>query len=372
MKEMNLGRILIENRHKRGITQDELAAHIGVSKGAVSKWETGSSLPDISLLPQLASYFDISIDELIGYQPQMEKEDIKKLYIRLSKDFSVLPFDEVLAECLEIVKKYYSCYPLLFQLGSLLINHIAQASNPEQTTQIMEKALECFQRVRSKADEPNLQKEALLMEAFCLLQLQRPSEVIDILDPVEMQAGSPEPLLASAYRAIGNDQEAKKILQAGIYKEIMTLFDLFPSYLNLCLNDAEQFAEASQRFYQITDIFQIKTLHPSILLGVYITIARGWLALGNTEQALDILTQYTELAVSDIYPLRLHGDKFFNLLDEWFDSELMLGSFPPRNETLIRHSMTQALSENPVFLPLAGNPRFQAMVDRLRANEEEK
>lgn len=84
MKEMNLGRILIENRHKRGITQEELATHIGVSKGAVSKWETNSSLPDISLLPQLASYFDITIDELIGYEPQMEKEEIKKLYLRLS------------------------------------------------------------------------------------------------------------------------------------------------------------------------------------------------------------------------------------------------------------------------------------------------
>ena len=108
MKEMNLGRILIENRHKRGITQEELAAHIGVSKGAVSKWETNSSLPDISLLPQLASYFDITIDELIGYEPQMEKEEIKKLYLRLSKDFSVLPFDDVLAECLETAKKYYS------------------------------------------------------------------------------------------------------------------------------------------------------------------------------------------------------------------------------------------------------------------------
>ena len=41
-------------------------------------------------------------------------------------------------------------------------------------------------------------------------------------------------------------------------------------------------------------------------------------------------------------------------------------------EMLIRHSMTQALSENPVFLPLAENPRFQAMVNRLRANEEKK
>lgn len=42
------------------------------------------------------------------------------------------------------------------------------------------------------------------------------------------------------------------------------------------------------------------------------------------------------------------------------------------DETLIRHSITQALSENPAFLPLANNPRFQAMVDRLRANEEGK
>lgn len=53
MKEINIGRVLIKNRHKRGITQDELATHLGVSKGAVSKWETGSSLPDILLLPQL-------------------------------------------------------------------------------------------------------------------------------------------------------------------------------------------------------------------------------------------------------------------------------------------------------------------------------
>ena len=43
MKEINLGRILIENRHKRGITQEELAEYIGVSKAAVSKWEIGVS-----------------------------------------------------------------------------------------------------------------------------------------------------------------------------------------------------------------------------------------------------------------------------------------------------------------------------------------
>ena len=74
MKEIHLGRILAENRRRKGITQDELAEFVGVSKAAVSKWETESTYPDILLLPRLAAYFDISIDELMGYEPQMDRE----------------------------------------------------------------------------------------------------------------------------------------------------------------------------------------------------------------------------------------------------------------------------------------------------------
>lgn len=43
MKKLNIGRILIEKRHERGITQEKLAEYIGVSKASVSKWETGVS-----------------------------------------------------------------------------------------------------------------------------------------------------------------------------------------------------------------------------------------------------------------------------------------------------------------------------------------
>ena len=76
MKEINLGHILIENRHRLGITQEDLAAYMGVSKAAVSKWETGTTYPDITLLPKLADYFNISIDKLMGYEPQMTREEI--------------------------------------------------------------------------------------------------------------------------------------------------------------------------------------------------------------------------------------------------------------------------------------------------------
>ena len=94
MKEINIGKMIITKRKEKGITQDELAAYMGVSKASVSKWETGQSYPDITFLPQLAAYFNISIDDLMGYTPQMTKEEIKNQYHRLADQFSSRPFDE--------------------------------------------------------------------------------------------------------------------------------------------------------------------------------------------------------------------------------------------------------------------------------------
>jgi len=53
-------------RRQRNLTQEEVAAHLGISYQAVSKWERGEGYPDITLLPALANYFGITVDELIG------------------------------------------------------------------------------------------------------------------------------------------------------------------------------------------------------------------------------------------------------------------------------------------------------------------
>ena len=59
-----IGRNISTLRKSKGLTQDGLAGELGVSFQAVSKWETGQSCPDISLIPIIADFFDISIDEL--------------------------------------------------------------------------------------------------------------------------------------------------------------------------------------------------------------------------------------------------------------------------------------------------------------------
>ena len=61
--------------------------------------------PDITLLPQLATYFNISIDELIGYEPQMTKEQIRALCRKLTTDFSTQPIEQVREQCRAITKK---------------------------------------------------------------------------------------------------------------------------------------------------------------------------------------------------------------------------------------------------------------------------
>lgn len=370
MKEINLGRILLENRHKRGITQDELAEYIGVSKASVSKWETGATYPDITLLPGLAAYFNISIDELMGYEPQMTREDIRKLYGRLSRDFSAQPFDDVIEHCRTIVKKYFSCPTLLFQIGTLYVNHAALAGSPEKIAGVYEEAGKLFARVKEEGDDAELAAQAINMEAFCLLNRGKAQEVLDLLEPLEIIRLSPEPLLASAYQMLGNGKEARRILQAGGYQAILELLNMLTGYMVLCMDDTSIFAETYQRILAVTEAFSLKTLHPSILLSVYITAAQGFLAMGNQEMALGILEDYTELVLSDIYPLQLHGDSYFDLLDEWLEQNLVLGNALPRDISAVRKSMSEAVADNPAFAALKDNLQFQMIVKRLKADEE--
>ena len=70
----------IKNRRKtKGVTQEQLAAAVSVTTQAVSKWETGIALPDIALVPALADYFRVSIDELFGYDKRERERAIEEI-----------------------------------------------------------------------------------------------------------------------------------------------------------------------------------------------------------------------------------------------------------------------------------------------------
>ena len=63
---MSIGKMILELRKKKNVTQEELAAELGVTAAAVSKWENSYTLPDILMLCALADYFQVTTDELLG------------------------------------------------------------------------------------------------------------------------------------------------------------------------------------------------------------------------------------------------------------------------------------------------------------------
>lgn len=64
--ELMIGEKLKKLRRSKDLTQEEVAAHLGISYQAISKWERGDGYPDITMLPALANYFGVTVDELIG------------------------------------------------------------------------------------------------------------------------------------------------------------------------------------------------------------------------------------------------------------------------------------------------------------------
>ena len=76
MHEIRLKENIASLRKEKGITQEELAKALGVTNQAVSKWESGQCCPDIQLLPELAVYFGVSTDRILGLEIVNYREDV--------------------------------------------------------------------------------------------------------------------------------------------------------------------------------------------------------------------------------------------------------------------------------------------------------
>ncbi len=75
MDQQKTGGFLKELRKEKNLTQEQLAEVLNVSGRTVSRWETGSNMPDLSILVELADYYDVDIREIINGERKSEKMD---------------------------------------------------------------------------------------------------------------------------------------------------------------------------------------------------------------------------------------------------------------------------------------------------------
>lgn len=81
---MDLGNNLFHERKRRGLSQEDVAQRLGVSRQTVSKWETGETVPDIRQSKKMAALYNISLDELIDFD--LDIREIQETIERTSRE----------------------------------------------------------------------------------------------------------------------------------------------------------------------------------------------------------------------------------------------------------------------------------------------
>lgn len=132
-------------RLAKKITQEQLAEEMGVTAQAVSKWERGVTMPDISLLPELSVYFGVTLDELFGLTEEKEFDRIQNMIW----DERVLSSDKLAQTERWIDEKIASGYRPAdcLRLRADMYNHQARAFNDmaaEAAMKALETDPECF------------------------------------------------------------------------------------------------------------------------------------------------------------------------------------------------------------------------------------
>ncbi|RZH99880.1 XRE family transcriptional regulator, partial [Staphylococcus condimenti] len=141
-KMIRLSTKLKQERVKRSITQETLANYLNISKTTISKWENDLLYPDITMLPMLARFFNISVDELLNYNDSISNEEMKQLNGILNNTITDSSYEDYLNLAQIYFIDYSNEFEFLNNLLGILTNNIIYATDNPQYQESIYLALE--------------------------------------------------------------------------------------------------------------------------------------------------------------------------------------------------------------------------------------
>lgn len=163
--DINIAENIRRLRTQKGVTQETLAGFLGVSSQAVSKWERGDGLPDITMLPPLAAYFDVTLDELMSMNEFRNKEELEKMKRRYRRLCSCGNNSEAAEVMREVLRRFPNDYGTMAQLAEY-------GDDPDE-------GIALCRRILQFCPDNDLRSYAAYQEASLLHTLGRSDEALE-------------------------------------------------------------------------------------------------------------------------------------------------------------------------------------------------
>ncbi|MBR1860608.1 MAG: helix-turn-helix transcriptional regulator [Lachnospiraceae bacterium] len=274
------------NRKRLGLTQERLAEVLGVTVGAVHKWETGMSVPELGLIIEMADYFDSSVDALLGYKIKDGRQEVFKERLRnylSQKDFSGI--DDVRMA----VKKYPHSFEIIYKCAKFYMLFGLERSDKE----LLRTALELFEKslsLLSQNSDPDITEMSITENiSRCYLGLNETRKAVELLKK-NNSLGYFDPEIGYQLSSSLNEyDEGEKYLIKALNRMLISFINVYFGLMNVyeARHDIHKARELSDMFIDFLAGFKKEgwtSFVDKMIVAAYITKAFTYLD-ENMEKA---------------------------------------------------------------------------------------
>ena len=348
--ENSIGKTIRELRLERGLTQEALAELIGVTAKAVSKWENGGGLPDISQILPLAQVFGVSTDVILGAVDDGAAAEEVDSFIGKWVNDSEASYDEQHAACLEILKRYPTNVDLLRYTEQ--ITYAAVVKYYDSGDARLDATVAEFERVANLviryAEYPydNISKSNLV---DIYSKVGRVSDAIKLAETFENPWISRDEVFTTIFYRTGEVEKELELREKIVRQALNAASIHINNAASAYYFSAKRIPEVIEAYKLLIALYEIvpdRYMYPSSysILHSYSFLARCYLLLGDADAALE---WYGRIDVSEI---RNKSERVLGFAD---------------NEDMarqIRASFAQEVGTKSEYDGVRNNPRIAALL----------
>jgi len=186
-------------RKSQDLTQEQIANIFNVSPQSVSRWETGAAYPDIELLPSIASYFNITVDELLGVDKIKDNVRIDEIMKTVTENWSHGLIHDTLILLRNAVREFSNVFILQTSLALTLMQKAESETNHQSKTETLHEAIVILETILEHSTDDSVRSQALFSLSQCYNKIGHKEKAIHMAKKLSPAAGSRDIVLTTIY-----------------------------------------------------------------------------------------------------------------------------------------------------------------------------
>ena len=212
---MRMNEVILEKRKALNMTQEEMADCLGVTAPAVHKWEKGTSIPDVAVLPALARLLKIDLNTLFSFEKDLSDAELNLFCNDVVARIQAEGYDAGFTLAKEKIREYPNCEKLIFNLASLLDGGITIFCVEEHEKYSNE--IEIFYERAAKSEDEKIRNSANQLLIYKALHKKKFEKAKKLWEKLPDPVPDKKMIEATICNHQGNYEEATKLLEERLY-----------------------------------------------------------------------------------------------------------------------------------------------------------